>query len=209
MGSATVICTDKTGTLTLNQMKVTKFWAGQDSTAEDNSSVNPNVRELFYQGVGLNTTPEISCSSIEKAILHWAVLDLGMDMERLKPSYDILQVETCNLHKKRSGVLIKRKVDNSIHVHWKGAAEMIVAMCSRYYDSNGTVKPLEEDARCRIEKIVQGMEASSLRCIAFAHRRIPEEEIDHKTLRNLKEDELILVGIVGLKDRCRPGSPML
>lgn len=220
MGSATVICTDKTGTLTLNQMKVTKFCVGQESIAVDASSITSNVLELFHQGVGLNTTgsvfiplsgskPEISGSPTEKAILYWIVIDLGMDMEELKPNYDILHVETFNSDKKRSGVLIKKKADNSIHVHWKGAAEMIVATCSSYYDTEGNEKPLDVDARSKIEKIIQGMAASSLRCIAFAHKQISEEEIeysdDEKTHQKLKEDGLILLGIVGLKDPCRPG----
>ncbi|ONH93473.1 hypothetical protein PRUPE_8G234200 [Prunus persica] len=111
--------------------------------------------------------------------------------------------------KKRSGVLIKKKEDKSIHVHWKGAAEMIVAMCSSYYETDGAIKSLDEESRSNIEKIIQGMAASSLRCIAFAHTQILEEEIeysnDEKTHPRLKEDELILLGVVGLKDPCRPG----
>lgn len=222
MGSATVICTDKTGTLTLNQMKVTKFWLGQESIDEISSKeISPKILELFHQAVGLNTTgsvykpasgsaPEISGSPTEKAILSWCVSDLGMDMEIIKKDYTILHVETFNSEKKRSGVSIKRFADNTIHVHWKGAAEMILAMCSDYCESNGIVKSMDEDDRSKIGNIIQGMAASSLRCIAFAHKKLTEEEInkdnDDNTRKRLEETGLTLLGIVGLKDPCRPGA---
>uniref|UniRef100_A0A5B6Z008 Calcium-transporting ATPase n=1 Tax=Davidia involucrata TaxID=16924 RepID=A0A5B6Z008_DAVIN len=221
MGSATVICTDKTGTLTMNQMKVTKFWLGQEDMAGE-SEIAPQVLELLHQGVGLNTTgtvykpvsgsvPEFSGSPTEKAILSWAVLELGMDMEKLKHSSTILHVETFNSEKKRSGVSMRKNADhNTIHVHWKGAAEMVLAMCSSYYQSKGNIKSINEDERAEFEKIIQGMAASSLRCIAFAHKQIPKEEMEYsedgKTHQKLKEDGLSLLGIVGLKDPCRPGA---
>ncbi|KAE8022638.1 hypothetical protein FH972_008421 [Carpinus fangiana] len=214
MGSATTICTDKTGTLTLNQMKVTKFWLGKETFAAGSySSIAPYVLELVQEGVALNTTGsvyrpnsgyeiEFSGSPTEKAILSWAVLDLNMEMEQLMQSSMILYVEAFNSQKKRSGVLMRRKVDNTIHVHWKGAAEMILKMCSSYYDASGIVKDLDDAEKIKFEQIIQGMAASSLRCIAFAHKQVSEEDQENKSL---EEDGLTLLGLVGLKDPCRPG----
>ncbi|PON79949.1 P-type ATPase [Parasponia andersonii] len=218
MGSATTICTDKTGTLTMNQMKVTNFWLGKESVAESSySKIAPYVVELFREGIALNTTGsvyrpslgsefEISGSPTEKAILSWAVMELKMDMEEVKESCSILHVEAFNSQKKRSGVLMTRKADNTIWVHWKGAAEMILAMCSSYYDASGINKDLDENQKMEFEKIIQGMAASSLRCIAFAHKQVETTELeDSAGHEKLQDDGLILLGLVGIKDPCRPG----
>ncbi|KAL2238823.1 UNVERIFIED_CONTAM: Calcium-transporting ATPase 12, plasma membrane-type [Sesamum indicum] len=224
MGSATVICTDKTGTLTLNQMKVTKFCIGHEETGQDVSRViSQDILELLHQGVAFNTTGSIykpksgsvveySGSPTEKAILCWAVQDLGMDIDKLKQDYTILHVETFNSEKKRSGVLIRNNAYNSNYVHWKGAAEMVLAMCSYYYETTGGTKSMSKETRSQFEKIIQGMAASSLRCIAFAYKQVETGESksneDDKTTisQSLSEHDLTLLGIVGIKDPCRPGA---
>ncbi|XP_030504987.2 putative calcium-transporting ATPase 13, plasma membrane-type [Cannabis sativa] len=214
MGSATIICTDKTGTLTLNEMKVTEVWIGEKHLSENSASqMSPTVISLLQESIGLNTTgsvykpspesnTEISGSPTEKAILSWAVFSLGLDMDEVTLQCDIIQVEAFNSEKKMSGVLIKRRHEQALQAHWKGAAEIVLTMCSNYYDRDGVIRPLNNEERKCIERNIQNMAAKSLRCIAFAHKKLQVEngQVDEKN----KESGLTLLGVAGLKDPCRP-----
>ncbi|XP_078164753.1 calcium-transporting ATPase 7, plasma membrane-type-like [Carex rostrata] len=218
MGSVTTICTDKTGTLTLNRMTVTQFWVGKEPVKTDGvvESVDTRVINLLCQGVGLNTTgsvyqnnslsvPEISGSPTEKALLYWAVSSLGMDTDALKRRSKVVHVEAFNSEKKRSGVLISENVNRKFVAHWKGAAEMILDRCTSYYDNDGSVYNMDFDQKSHFERIIKGMAASSLRCIAFACKNIEEmSQTNEGEAPKIDDEGLILLGLVGLKDPCRP-----
>uniref|UniRef100_A0A6N2NLB1 Uncharacterized protein n=1 Tax=Salix viminalis TaxID=40686 RepID=A0A6N2NLB1_SALVM len=83
---------------------------------------------------------------------------------------------------------------------------MILAKCSSYYDASGLMKEMDDRERNTFEQIIHDKAANSLRCIAFAHQQISEDQYeDGKEDKTLREDCLTLLGLVGIKDPCRPG----
>ncbi|XP_060671415.1 calcium-transporting ATPase 12, plasma membrane-type-like [Ziziphus jujuba] len=210
MGSVTTICTSKTGILTMNQMEVKKFYLGEHCVLESeaySTNAPTHVKNLLKEGIALNTSPS---TPTDKAILLWAVRVLDIDMEvesrctvlRRDHRDDEAPLNLNSQKKKRSGVLMKREVDNTVHVHWKGEAEAILKMCSSCYDISisGNLIDLDDGRKVTFRRIVQHMTERSLQCIAFAHNQV--ELVDGPD--PLKENGLVLLGLVGIKDPCRP-----
>ncbi|XP_059637474.1 calcium-transporting ATPase 10, plasma membrane-type-like [Cornus florida] len=220
MGSATTICSDKTGTLTLNQMTVVEAYVGGSKidSPNDRSRLPPTVKSLLIEGVAQNTTGsvfmtegggdvEISGSPTEKAILQWGV-NLGMIFDAVRSESSIVHVFPFNSEKKRGGVALKLP-ESEVHIHWKGAAEIVLASCTRYIDLNDSVVPMDDDKMILFKNAIEDMAARSLRCVAIAYRSYDVEKVptDDEGLTNWKipDDDLVLLAIVGLKDPCRPG----
>ncbi|KAI4379676.1 hypothetical protein MLD38_005941 [Melastoma candidum] len=219
MGSATTICSDKTGTLTLNEMTVVEACVGEmrtDSTSSS-SQLPAGVVSLLIEGIAYNTngsvfTPEgggeaaVSGSPTEKAILIWG-LKLGMNFKAIRSEFAIAHVVPFNSEKKRGGVAIKLP-DSEFRVHWKGAAEIVLASCTQYMDVNDQVSAMDEDKVKYFRKSIEDMAGCCLRCVAIAYKTCKMEDIptnDEQGKWALPEDDLILLAIVGLKDPCRRG----
>ncbi|KAI9389151.1 hypothetical protein POPTR_008G008100v4 [Populus trichocarpa] len=219
MGSSTTICSDKTGTLTLNQMTVVEAYVGNQkiNPPDDPSQLQSEAGLLLCEGIAQNTTGnvfvpkdggdvEITGSPTEKAILSWAV-KLGMKFDVLRAESKILRVFPFNSEKKRGGVAIQT-ADSKVHIHWKGAAEMVLASCTGYLDSNGSLQSIDKEMDF-FKVAIDDMAACSLRCVAIAYRPYELDKVptDEESLGKwvLPEDELVLLAIVGIKDPCRPG----
>ncbi|KAL1077344.1 hypothetical protein V6Z11_D10G090100 [Gossypium hirsutum] len=219
MGSATTICSDKTGTLTLNEMTVVEAFVGKKkiNPPAESSQLHLSVVSLLSEGVAQSTTGnvfvskdgddvEISGSPTEKAIISWAI-ELGMKFDAIRSESTILHVFPFNSEKKRGGVALRRS-DAEVHIHWKGAAEIVLAACSGYLDSNGCLQSMNEDKEF-FEAAIDEMAANCLRCIALAYRLCEQEKVpsNEESFDDwvLPEDNLVLLAIVGIKDPCRPG----
>ncbi|KAJ8760700.1 hypothetical protein K2173_017734 [Erythroxylum novogranatense] len=215
MASVTTICSNKTGTLTLNQMKVAELWIGEEAFGGGSLiEIEPGVSKLLKEGLALNntcivgeqnagSTLEISGSPTEKAILEWGATCLGMDIKEIKQDCQVIDVKAFNSERKRSGILMRKANEKAIHTHWKGGAEIILPMCSYYYERNGTVKDMNGEERMELEAIIERMSAKGLRSIAFGHRKVVEQ--NDQVYEKLEQSGLTLLGIAGLENPCRLG----
>ncbi|XP_009128346.1 calcium-transporting ATPase 10, plasma membrane-type isoform X1 [Brassica rapa] len=221
MGSATTICSDKTGTLTLNEMTVVECYAGfQKMDPPDSSSkLPPAFTCKLVEGIAHNTTGsvflsesgeiQVSGSPTERAILNWAI-KLGMNFDALRSESSAIHFFPFNSEQKRGGVAVKSfQPDSSVHVHWKGAAEIVLGSCTHYMDENESLVGMSGEKMGELKNDINDMAARSLRCVAIAFRTLEADKIptDKEQLSRwvLPDDDLVLLAIVGIKDPCRPG----
>jgi Ca2+-transporting ATPase len=84
--------------------------------------------------------------------------------------------------------------------HWKGDAEVILAMCSNYYVRNGEIRDVNEDARKQLKDIIRSTAVKSGCCNAFACKEV---EDSRQASDELEAAGFTFLGLVGLKDPCR------
>jgi len=221
LGSVQTICLDKTGTLTLNRMSVTELFAGMERMrvwdgkfSGEQGPRNPYLCEellkLLHVSVLCNESEafasdghlSFSGSPTENALLQMAAT-AGVDIVQIRRSFPLLK--TMHRSETRNMMLTVHGTSDPARkvVAVKGSPPEVLALCSRHI-KDGVSLPLTDEDKEAISGANEEMAGRSLRVLGAAYA-LAKNGVVRSENGDVAIDDLIWLGIVGMKDPVRPG----
>jgi Ca2+-transporting ATPase len=203
IGAATHICSDKTGTLTMNQMRVQEVHLGGAGAGD---ALPPLVQAALAVngtanlGADEGEGPRVIGNPTEGALLLW-LAERGLDYGRVRASFDRIRQWPFNTERKHMATLGIAPGDAIPTLHVKGAPDVVLGLCTQRLTAEG-VLPLSTAERAEIAEEVQGAARRAMRTLAFAFRPFSPRE-SHDDLESAVR-ELVWIGWVGIADPVRP-----
>ena len=204
LGCTSVICSDKTGTLTQNKMTVKEVFMNgkiykidEEKLPENNTLMKSFVycNDCNYNFSKENIEEALYGDPTETALIKLYFNDVNLLKNKVASIDRVFDIPFDSIRKMMS-VIVKENGKEICYV--KGAPERLINKCTHIYE-DGTIKPLTHQKKTQILDSVENMSNRALRCIGGAYK---ENNLtrDEKTLEN----NLIFLGIAGIIDPPRP-----
>ena len=211
MGAATVICTDKTGTLTQNRMQVheTNFLSLKDQQLGDDET-----SALVKEGIAVNSTANLNIEEgevktignpTEAALLLWLNAN-GVDYQPLRNGAEVVSQLTFSTERKYMATVVKSQLLGKKVLYVKGAPEIVLANSNRVAKAGGYATV--EESRQAIEAKLLEYQGMAMRTLGFACQVLKEgdNEAPYADGR-LAGTDLTFLGFVAISDPVRADVP--
>ena len=218
IGAATVICSDKTGTLTMNEMHVESL---QFTNLSQESIGNTSLEwDLIVEAITANTTAHLGANKLgkltvplgnptESALLLW-VEGRGVPYQKRRDEFRMTSQLTFSTERKYMATVGTGILPEMTVMHVKGAPESMLERCCAQRQSDGAIAPLNSEKREEILAVLKSEQARGMRTLGLAYRVVDEASVGRgvESVQELVEgSELIWLGFFSIADPIRPEVP--